>query len=266
MAGSNIILIKAQKLEDYFLTINFLKERNVEYFTYQVPSLRNHDFVIRHLPTNTEPEAIKSALEDLNFKIINVMQLTTSRPTLEEKAAGKVIGEKRPVPVFKITVDHLHDANEFKQITSLFHLKIAIQDFIKPKAPVQCTRCQRLGHTRNFCNLNANCVKCGGPHLTSECKKTKEDEPICYNCKQKHTANYSGCSFFTVAKHALRNTNQPIPTPITNIPSQFPSLPTPSYSQITSQTPQQQTNTPTNSNNTNTNDLIQWTLNIINQV
>ncbi|KAG8225327.1 hypothetical protein J437_LFUL005341, partial [Ladona fulva] len=91
------------------------------------------------------------------------------------------MGTKRACPVYKVTLDHLNHVEAFKNINSIFHLKVAVQDFIKQKAPVQCTRCQRIGHTRNFCNLNFNCVKCGGPHPTQECNKTKEDNPFCFN-------------------------------------------------------------------------------------
>ncbi|KAG8237541.1 hypothetical protein J437_LFUL017208 [Ladona fulva] len=76
IAGSNIFLIKAQSLDDYLKTVSFLKETNVEYFTYQVPLLRNHEFVICHLPANTDTKAIKSALEEQSFNIVNVMTTT----------------------------------------------------------------------------------------------------------------------------------------------------------------------------------------------
>ncbi|KAG8225328.1 hypothetical protein J437_LFUL005342 [Ladona fulva] len=60
MVGSNLILVKAQTLEDYFKSIHVLKENNIEYYTYQVPSMRNHDLVIRHLPVDTDINELKT--------------------------------------------------------------------------------------------------------------------------------------------------------------------------------------------------------------
>ncbi|KAG8236355.1 hypothetical protein J437_LFUL016778 [Ladona fulva] len=58
-----------------------------------------------------------------------------------------------------------------------------------------------------------NCVKCGGPHPTTECKKDKVDQPRCYNCHESHPANYRGCVAFTTTMQALQNCSRPTTTP-----------------------------------------------------
>ncbi|GFU32489.1 RNA-directed DNA polymerase from mobile element jockey [Trichonephila clavipes] len=47
--------------------------------------------------------------------------------------------------------------------------------------------------TSKFCTRNPKCVKCGQPHLTSDCKKTKDTEATCCHCQGNHPANFSGC-------------------------------------------------------------------------
>ncbi|KAG8238040.1 hypothetical protein J437_LFUL017614 [Ladona fulva] len=142
LAGPKTILIKNQTVDDYTKCLHHLKATNVEYFTYQLPNQRNMDFVIRSLPSNTSPTAIQDALTSKGIPVISANQIFTTRPTTEERLEGKTTGEKLPCPIFRITAEHIEDPNIIKNITSLFHLRVSIADYIKPKEPVQCMRCQ----------------------------------------------------------------------------------------------------------------------------
>ena len=65
--------------------------------------------------------------------------------------------------------------------------------YVKREIP-QCIRCQRYGHTKNFCHKNPRCVKCAQDHFTSECpQKSKINDVRCVNCNENHPANYRGC-------------------------------------------------------------------------
>jgi len=46
---------------------------------------------------------------------------------------------------------------------------------------LQCTRCQQYGHTRTYCNKPYACVKCGGPHNSTDCTK-RRDMPAKWPC------------------------------------------------------------------------------------
>ncbi|KAG8223877.1 hypothetical protein J437_LFUL005441 [Ladona fulva] len=76
----------------------------------------------------------------------------------------------------------------------------------------------------NSVSFQPNCVKCGGPHHSSNCQKDTTDKPKCYLCKQQHTANYRGCNVYLRAKEALRNRNRQ-QTPLLSSATAFPSLP-----------------------------------------
>ncbi|KAG8227348.1 hypothetical protein J437_LFUL003337 [Ladona fulva] len=106
-----------------------------------------------------------------------------------------------------VTTQHLDNPESIKNLNQMFHLRVSISNYIKPKQPVQCHKCQRISHTHNFCNMSANCVKCGGPHDTSNCKKSKEDDPKCYNCNLNHPSNYRGCQAFISAKQTNLHKN-----------------------------------------------------------
>ena len=57
--------------------------------------------------------------------------------------------------------------------------------------PMQCYKCQRLGHTAGSCNSTQNkCMICAGPHDKAQCNSKKHK---CANCGQQHTANSREC-------------------------------------------------------------------------
>jgi len=48
-------------------------------------------------------------------------------------------------------------------------------------------------HTKAYCNLPYNCVKCGNPHDSKTCTKPKDTPAKCALCGGAHPANYRGC-------------------------------------------------------------------------
>lgn len=73
----------------------------------------------------------------------------------------------------------------------------------------QCHRCQSFGHTKNYCLRPYVCVKCSGSHPSTECKKNKEDEAKCANCKGGHAASYRGCAAYKEATKNNHRSSQP---------------------------------------------------------
>ncbi|GFS59770.1 nucleic-acid-binding protein from transposon X-element [Trichonephila clavipes] len=72
-------------------------------------------------------------------------------------------------------------------------MKIEVDTMRRKFGPAQCYRCQGFFHSSRFCTRNPKCVKCGKPHLTKDCTKTREEEPTCCHCQGNHPANYTGC-------------------------------------------------------------------------
>lgn len=73
----------------------------------------------------------------------------------------------------------------------------------------QCYRCQRYGHTKNYCAMPPRCVKCKGNHLTNECSKPTSDPPQCVNCNDNHPANFRGCKYYL---EQINSRNKPTPS------------------------------------------------------
>ena len=62
--------------------------------------------------------------------------------------------------------------------------------------PVQCYRCQRIGHTAHGCRSQVRCMVCGGEHAKEVCPSQSEK---CANCKGHHKANSKECTFIKQA-------------------------------------------------------------------
>ncbi|KAG8226631.1 hypothetical protein J437_LFUL005282 [Ladona fulva] len=135
--------------------------------------MRDRNYLRRRLKTSTTQRASLSTTsrKSCRTRVQNTAQTPeeTKTPTGGSDADRSRVtrGEKRPCPLFKVTTSHLDDKNSFKDIDNLFHPRVKIEDFARPKQPVQCMKCQRIWHTKNFFHLTANCVKYCGPHISA---------------------------------------------------------------------------------------------------
>lgn len=88
------------------------------------------------------------------------------------------------------------------QITKLCYQKIKWDRLHEPKS-MQCTRCQRVGHSASSCGMNYRYVKCSENHPKDECSILETDgesKLTCGNCKGKgHPVNYQGYPYFKFA-------------------------------------------------------------------
>lgn len=137
---------------------------------------------------------------------------------------------KRPLPLFFVEIYPNENNVEIHNIKSLLNSKVTIEKPHKKSHSLpQCHRCQSFGHTQNYCNHAARCVKCGADHLTQECSKDRKSPAKCALCSGDHTANFRGCPAF---QKAQKKTRPPI-APTTKVPEpQYHSRPK-SYAEAT---------------------------------
>jgi hypothetical protein len=118
------------------------------------------------------------------------------------------------MPLCAIELEDSDAGNEIFGLEYLFYSKIQIEAKRKSNTIPQCTRCQRFGHTKNYCRLEPRCVKCPGNHLFSDCPK-KEGEPVqCVNCNEAHSANYRGCPFYRSLKTRTQQNKNKTSSPV----------------------------------------------------
>ena len=66
-------------------------------------------------------------------------------------------------------------------------------------SPMQCYKCQRIGHTTKSCtSRQPRCMLCGGSHDKLDCKASREQRS-CANCRGNHSANSSRCPTLRMA-------------------------------------------------------------------
>ena len=62
--------------------------------------------------------------------------------------------------------------------------------------PLQCYRCQRIGHTALGCRAKIRCMVCGDEHVKEVCRAVSEK---CANCGGSHKANSKLCVHIKMA-------------------------------------------------------------------
>jgi hypothetical protein len=56
----------------------------------------------------------------------------------------------------------------------------------------QCAKCQRYGHTNNYCHLKSRCVKTAGDHLTNQCHWTeRSSDAWCVLCDRDKDVRFT---------------------------------------------------------------------------
>jgi hypothetical protein len=68
---------------DYNAIQKFFIEKNLHFFTFYTKADKPVKAVIRHLPGNTSEEDIAVALQEMDYDVISVKQMTAKRPTPE---------------------------------------------------------------------------------------------------------------------------------------------------------------------------------------
>lgn len=180
----NEIKIQPSSEETYSVITKALIEKNTQFHTYKLKGERPFNVVVKGLHQSSSPEDIKIELESLGFDILNVSNVK-HRLT------------KKPLPMFYVNMKQNANNKDIYKIEHLLYTKILVEPPRKKREIPQCHKCQRYGHTYKMCNHNPRCVKCAGPHSTSECaRKEKSKDVKCVLCEGNHPANYKGCMIY----------------------------------------------------------------------
>lgn len=187
---------------------------NMEYHTYQLKSERWYRVVIRGLPSSTDREEIKAAIEDHGHKVTNIINVHKKSTINNEKII-------RHFPLFYVDLLQGKNNKDIYEIKNLLYCKVSIEPPKKLTGIPQCTNCQQLGHTKNFCNRQAKCVKCAENHHTQQCQKPRNVMPTCALCGEKgHPASYKGCQVY----QKKLNVQLPIKTTVVQRLQQKPNI------------------------------------------
>ncbi|GFT05166.1 zinc finger protein [Trichonephila clavipes] len=114
---------------DYRALSKWLESSGVEFKSFMLKQDRPVKVVIRGLPSNTEPEDIKTEIEAEGFKVLKISQMKNYRT-------------KAPMPLFYLQIENGVDAPKIYDFTELFGTRIEVKPFDRGNKVNQCWRCQ----------------------------------------------------------------------------------------------------------------------------
>ena len=77
-------------------------------------------------------------------------------------------------------------------------IRIRCEPFRSTPPVTQCYQCQGFNHVAKDCKSKVQCMRCAGPHKSSECTEKDKDSfsPKCINCSGNHVAASRECPKF----------------------------------------------------------------------
>jgi hypothetical protein len=207
----------------YRKLLHHVRDENIIHHTYQLKQDRAYRVVIRDLHHSIP---LTDIIEELNKKGHKVRNIINVKHRIS----------KDPLPLFFVDLEPQNNNKEIYNLEFLQHCKIRIEPPRRKTTIVQCTRCQDYGHSKTYCAKPFNCVKCGGPHSTQSCTKTRETPAKCVLCNGNHPANYKGCTVYRDLVN-IRNKDYPARTTTTHQQVSAHQSQYTSYSQIAADRP-----------------------------
>lgn len=192
-----IMSVKVSTIGDHQTLLKLLEEAGFDYYLFRDPNRSKlMKVVLRGLHRTTHQEDIMDYLKAKGFDVLNVSQMKTNSK------------EKRPLPLFLITLPDTPQSRTVFQIKVIDYTVCTLEQFRSPNNPLQCYRCQLYSHSAANCRVQPNCVKCSEPHDSRTCPPREKHLLKCYNCKGNHAASYKGCPAYKKAKIQLLNNKQ----------------------------------------------------------
>lgn len=181
LSSASLKIILSNENDYRSLAKHYLTNK-IEFHTYQNPNERPLSVVIKNVPPSLTEEDIKEELAVYNLPITSITRLLNK--------------DRTPMPVCAILLTANEKANEIFNVNKIYHSVVTVEPRKVTRKTPQCHRCQRIGHTKNYCRLEPRCVRCQGKHLYTDCDKSRKEPPICTNCGENHPANFRGCKYF----------------------------------------------------------------------
>lgn len=192
---TNFLRINLSSETDYRNLTKYYLEHKLNFHTFHNPENSPLTVVIRNVPISLKEDEILEALKSQKLPVLKVVRLLSK--------------EKKAIPLCCVDLTKNEQAENIYKLDRLFNSVVTVEPRRKSRDIAQCTRCQRYGHTKNYCQLEPRCVKCKGNHIYSDCPKRPNEAPVCVNCDGQHSANYKGCSYYQKFK-TMTNHNHPL--------------------------------------------------------
>ncbi|KAK9736205.1 hypothetical protein QE152_g12682 [Popillia japonica] len=155
---------------DFRAITKFFSSDKIPYHTYQLPSEKLLNVVLRSIPIEITEKDIYDDLCERGFTPIEITEKDIYDDLCERGFTPECVirmrrtRDKAPMPLILVKISKEHKA--------IFHLK------------------------ESRCTAPKRCVACAGEHDSDVCPRPKAEPATCANCGEKHPANYRECSKF----------------------------------------------------------------------
>ena len=152
---------------------------------------------------------VKLGINDIPTKAykvvaVGVHQSISDKEIIEEMAKSKVKVNKvqrlkfRGNPTQKVVIEFDQEQDmKIALFNGIYFGRICIrcEPFRPAPSITQCYQCQGFNHVAKDCKSKVKCMRCAGPHKSSECPEKNKDSfnPKCTNCKGDHVAASREC-------------------------------------------------------------------------
>ena len=120
---------------------NFL----LAYHTYQLKTNKSYKAVIRGLHLKTNTDKINEELAKIGHRARSINNINK-------------YDTKQPLPLFLVELEPRNNNKDIYDIEKLLNTIVKVEPTRNKKDIPQCIRCQRYGHTKNYCNRTPACV------------------------------------------------------------------------------------------------------------
>jgi hypothetical protein len=115
-------------------------ENKLNFFTFYTKADKPVKAIIMHLPGNISAEDITVAIQEIDYDVISVKQMTAKRPTTEGGVSNT------PPLLFLVTLVKNQKVPEIFKLTTLGNIVMKVEAYRSQNRLTQCYNCQRFGH------------------------------------------------------------------------------------------------------------------------
>jgi len=183
----NGIRILLHTSADFLAVCKALRDANKDFFTHDLPENRRARFVLYGVPA-LDVNDITENLKEKGVIPVEVRRMKLIKKRYDEEANYIVYFAPGTA-----------DLNRLRKIKAVCFAICRWDHYNNAKrGPIQCHRCQNLGHGQRNCNLPFRCVICSEQHPSIDCPLTQEtgadsSKLKCANCGGNHAASFTNC-------------------------------------------------------------------------
>jgi hypothetical protein len=183
------IRVRTYTTVDFKSSCDLLKTSKVEFYTHDLPENKQVKFVLYGVP-DLDINFITDNLKSQGIEPTEIRKMKLKSRRYEEEA--------NYILYFRPGIVNINMLRKIKAVCNA----ICRWDYYSNsrKSPIQCHRCQKIGHGQRNCNLQHRCVICSENHPSANCPLTSDSQSAdpsllkCANCGGNHTASYISCS------------------------------------------------------------------------